>query len=89
MHGNKRNIGKRHGCFNMAVRRHGGNDAKKVSRTKHSPAFFICETCNAVAEAPGAEVAAAMGRAADGIGFRIRRMNVEAVGLCPACGGAA
>ena len=56
---------------------------------RHSPAFFICETCNAVAEAPGAEVAAAMGRAADGIGFRIRRMNVEAVGLCPACGEAA
>jgi Fur family zinc uptake transcriptional regulator len=56
---------------------------------RHSPAFFICETCNAVAEAPGAEVAAAMGRAAESIGFAIRRMNVEAVGLCPACGGAA
>jgi Fur family zinc uptake transcriptional regulator len=56
---------------------------------RHSPAFFICETCNTVAEAPGAEVADAMGRAAEGIGFTIRRMNVEAVGLCPACGGAA
>ena len=55
---------------------------------RHSPAFFICETCNAVAEAPGTEVAAAMGRAAEAIGFRIRRMNVEAVGLCRACGGA-
>lgn len=55
----------------------------------HLPAFFICETCNTVAEAPVAEVAEAMGRAAEGIGFAIRRMNVEAVGLCPACGGAA
>jgi Fur family zinc uptake transcriptional regulator len=56
---------------------------------RHWPAFFICETCNAVAEAPGTEVAAAMERAAGAIGFRIRRMNVEAVGLCPACGEAA
>jgi Fur family transcriptional regulator, zinc uptake regulator len=56
---------------------------------RHSPAFFICETCNTVAEAPGVEVAEAMGRAAEGIGFAIRRMNVEAVGLCPACQGAA
>jgi Fur family transcriptional regulator, zinc uptake regulator len=52
---------------------------------RHLPAFFICETCNTVAEAPVAEVAAAMRTAAEGIGFSIRRMNVEAVGLCPAC----
>ena len=56
---------------------------------RHSPAFFICETCNTVAEAPVAEVTAAMRKAAGEIGFSIRRMNVEAVGLCPACGGTA
>ena len=52
---------------------------------RHSPAFFICESCNAVAEAPVEDVARAMKAAAGAIGFRIDRMNVEAAGLCPAC----
>ena len=54
----------------------------------HSPAFFICEGCKLVAEAPQAEIRRAMDRAAGAIGFTIDRMSVEAVGLCPACRGA-
>lgn len=51
----------------------------------HAPAFFICRTCNAVAEAPGDAVRAAMENAATGLGFVIERANAEALGLCPAC----
>jgi Fur family transcriptional regulator, zinc uptake regulator len=53
--------------------------------TAHRPAFFICHACNAVAEAPADAVARAMDAAAAAIGFAVERMNVEAVGLCPAC----
>jgi Fur family zinc uptake transcriptional regulator len=51
----------------------------------HSAAFFICRTCNAVAETSAAEVAAALDQAASGLGFTIERANIEAVGLCPNC----
>lgn len=56
---------------------------------RHSPAFFICRACDAVAEAPADAVRRAMARVAGGIGFAVERMNVEAVGLCPGCAGAA
>ena len=51
----------------------------------HAPAFFICKTCAGLAEAPVDEVRKAMDRAAKAIGFTIERMNVETLGLCPAC----
>ncbi|MCU9847407.1 transcriptional repressor [Defluviimonas sp. WL0024] len=51
----------------------------------HSPAFFICRSCSAVAEAPAEAVRAAMDSAATTIGFSVERMNIEALGLCPAC----
>ena len=51
----------------------------------HSPAFLICGTCNAVAEAPAKEVRRAMEAAATAIGFEIERVNIEALGTCPAC----
>jgi Fur family zinc uptake transcriptional regulator len=51
----------------------------------HVPAFLICQSCNAVAEAPGGAVAEALGAAADAAGFEVARVSVEAVGLCPAC----
>jgi Fur family zinc uptake transcriptional regulator len=57
--------------------------------SSHSPAFFICRACQAVAEAPDTSVRGAMERAAADIGFRIDRMNVEALGLCPGCAGEA
>ena len=55
----------------------------------HSPAFLICRQCDAVAEAPAAPVRAALDVAAAGLGFAIERSNVEALGLCPSCQGAA
>lgn len=51
----------------------------------HQPVFLICSACSTLAEAPGAAVAEALGDAAAGVGFRIARTSVEAVGLCPAC----
>ena len=51
----------------------------------HSPAFFICDSCDAVAEAPDERIRDALEAAASGIGFELRRSNVEAVGTCPSC----
>ncbi len=55
----------------------------------HVPAFLICRTCNAVAEAPAASVRVALEAAAAAVGFTVERSTVEALGLCPACTGAA
>ena len=51
----------------------------------HAPAFLICRSCDAVAEAPAAPVRAALDAAAAAIGFVVERSNIEALGLCPAC----
>ncbi|MFN3723351.1 MAG: transcriptional repressor [Paracoccaceae bacterium] len=51
----------------------------------HAPAFLICKTCDAVAEAPAAPVRAALDAAAAEIGFVVERSSIEALGLCPAC----
>lgn len=51
----------------------------------HMPAFLICSQCHALAEAPGTAVAEALQQAAASVGFDIERMNIEAIGLCPAC----
>ena len=55
----------------------------------HAPVFLICRTCQSVAEAAGAPVRAAVEAAAAGMGFAVERTTVEALGLCPACAGAA
>jgi Fur family zinc uptake transcriptional regulator len=55
----------------------------------HAPAFLICRSCDAVAEAPAAPVRAAPDAAAVELGFVIERSNIEALGLCPSCHGAA
>lgn len=51
----------------------------------HQPVFLICRECNAVAEAPGMRVRAAVEAAAAEVGFAVERATVEAQGLCPAC----
>ena len=51
----------------------------------HAPAFLICRTCNAVAEAPAQPVRAALDAAAATIGFQVERASIEAMGLCPQC----
>ncbi len=53
----------------------------------HAPAFLICRACDAVAEARVGDVREALDEAAAGFGFAVERVNLEAVGLCPACGG--
>lgn len=51
----------------------------------HSPAFFICDDCGSVAEAPESAIRNATEAAAGDLGFTVRRVCVEVVGLCPAC----
>lgn len=55
----------------------------------HAPVFLICESCNAVAEAPAGEVRAALDVVAGEAGFAVHRANIEAAGTCPACRDAA
>ncbi len=55
----------------------------------HAPVFLICRACDAVAEAPGGPVRAALDAGAEALGFTVERASIEAVGLCPACKGAA
>ncbi|MHA6268210.1 Fur family transcriptional regulator [Aliiroseovarius sp. CAU 1755] len=51
----------------------------------HAPVFFICKTCNAVAEAPEQSVRAAIDDLGRTLGFAVERTNIEAMGLCPTC----
>jgi len=51
----------------------------------HAPAFLICKSCDAVAEAPAAGVRSALDEAAAALGFVIERSNIEALGQCPTC----
>ena len=51
----------------------------------HSPAFFICRSCDHLAEVPGERVLGALTGVAEPLGFAVERATVEAVGLCPAC----
>ena len=51
----------------------------------HKPVFFICKSCAAVAETAGTDVQTAVEKAAQSFGFKVDRMNLEAVGLCPTC----
>ncbi len=53
--------------------------------TRHAPLFLICRACDAVVEAPGQAIRAAAEQTARAHGFQIERLNVEALGLCPAC----
>ncbi|WP_102226286.1 helix-turn-helix domain-containing protein [Acidimangrovimonas sediminis] len=71
--------------FAHRIRRLNAFTACVHSGEPHSPVFLICSGCNTVAEAPGAEVHGALVGAAQEVGFAIRRANIEAVGLCPAC----
>lgn len=71
--------------FAHRVRRLNAYAACRHPGTAHAPVFFICESCEAVAEAPAAPVISALDRAARDIGFSMRRASIEAVGLCPAC----
>ena len=51
----------------------------------HVPAFMICRNCRTVAETSAKPALSVLGRSARGLGFRIERTVVEAMGLCPDC----
>ena len=51
----------------------------------HAPAFLICSTCDAVAEAPADAARKGLEGAAKDLGFKVDRVTIEALGLCPAC----
>ena len=49
------------------------------------PAFLICTSCKAVAEADTSPTLTRLNDAASQAGFEIKRTVVEAEGLCPTC----
>jgi Fur family transcriptional regulator, zinc uptake regulator len=51
----------------------------------HASQFLICRNCGGVVEIENQAVAAALGRAAQDVGFSISSAIVEADGLCSAC----
>ncbi|MEL7216445.1 MAG: transcriptional repressor, partial [Pseudomonadota bacterium] len=51
--------------------------------SRHTPVFLICVGCNAVAETDTPEPV--VSKAAAEMGFEVKRLVVEAEGLCPAC----
>lgn len=54
----------------------------------HAAAFFICDRCDSVTEAPAGAVTAALSDSAYAVGFAMERATIEAVGQCRACQGA-
>ena len=55
----------------------------------HAPAFLICRACQSVAEAGAGSARHALEDEALRAGFLVERTTIEALGLCPACRGAA
>lgn len=74
--------------FAHRVRRLNAFTACRHPGTDHAPLFLICRACDAVAEAAGDPVRAAMLQAAERAGFAVERTSAEAVGLCPRCAAA-
>ena len=52
---------------------------------RHTPAFLICTTCNAVAEAETDPSHSLLSQIAQTTGFEIDRAVLEAEGTCPNC----
>ncbi|MEM0989442.1 MAG: Fur family transcriptional regulator [Pseudomonadota bacterium] len=51
----------------------------------HRPAFLICRSCNAVAEAQVPAEDGLLGAEAAAMGFTIESASIEVEGICPAC----
>lgn len=51
----------------------------------HAPAFFICKSCKTVAETSAENLKQNINVAAQHLGFKVERANIEALGLCPSC----
>ena len=74
----------RHGLAHRIERLNAYTACSHLGRD-HVPAFLICRSCRAVAEAETGLENGRLGQAARGSGFTIERVVVEAEGLCPAC----
>ena len=51
----------------------------------HASQFLVCERCGTATEVNDPEVAAAIARSAEALGFQVGRPIVEVSGLCPKC----
>ncbi len=75
------------------IRRLNGFAACMRPGCDRAPVFLICAGCGALAELPAPKAVAAVRAAAGEAGFALERLNLEALGTCPACragaGGAA
>ncbi len=67
------------------IRRLNAFAACMTPQGSHAPAFLICQRCNAIAELAGTETELALRNEAADLGFEVARMNIEALGICPAC----
>lgn len=71
--------------FAHRIRRLNAFTACMAPGEDHAPVFLICEVCDSVVELAGTQTAKSMRAETDRIGFEVSRMNIEAVGVCPAC----
>ena len=53
--------------------------------TDHTPVFLICSNCNKVAETHTDALRTGLPELAREAGFKLDRVVIEALGLCPAC----
>ncbi|WP_371170763.1 transcriptional repressor [Aliiroseovarius sp. 2305UL8-7] len=71
--------------FAHRIRRLNAFAACTAPEKDHAPVFFICKSCNSVAETAGQSVCEELEAVADKLGFAVERSNIEALGLCPTC----
>ncbi len=67
------------------IRRLNGFAACMRPGCDRAPVFLICAGCGALAELPAPAAVAAVRAAAGEAGFALERLNIEALGTCPAC----
>ncbi|APX89410.1 Fur family transcriptional regulator [Brevirhabdus pacifica] len=72
------------GCAHR-VRRVNGYTACMHPGERHDPVLLICEGCGMVAESPSGGARRAVGQAAVPLEFQLEGVNIEGVGMCPAC----
>lgn len=53
--------------------------------SRHVTQFLICKTCGAAMEIADEAILQSVQQSAENTGFRVERLNIEALGLCPAC----
>ncbi|MBF0309957.1 MAG: transcriptional repressor [Magnetococcales bacterium] len=70
------------------VHRLAGRSAYFACRRSHAEGevqYWICQRCLVVAETAADSIAGAFPGVAEGLGFRVERVNIEIEGECPQC----